>query len=180
MRGKVRRSKLANTRKGFTLIELMVTLSIIAILAAVALPNYTFYKEKAVIGKSINAGSKVLSGLEIYYNEVGSFNGLTLSDPEGGVLTVDDQFSGVILPKMPGVTWEMEVLSKERVCIKVCDTIYIGGIPVWKRCHTEYTKVKKDAATGIEIGFERVIFTDINNTYGFNVGEPPVSSFGSN
>lgn len=164
------------SQKGFTLIELMVVMSILAILAAVALPNYMFIKEKAVLGKSIREGAKVLDSLEIYYNEVGSFEGLNLPDPEGGVVMGPDGFSGIIIPKSAGVTWGVTPLAKDSACIEVCDTTYIFGVPVWSHCHTEYTTVSFDVATGVEIGFDRAIFTDLADTYGFNVGEVPAGA----
>jgi type IV pilus assembly protein PilE len=54
---------------GFTLIELMITVAIIAILARIAFPSYTQYLAKA---KRAEARSEILRGegwLERYFNE---------------------------------------------------------------------------------------------------------------
>ena len=39
----------SNTNRGFTLIELMIVIAIVAILAAIAIPNFIKYREKAKI-----------------------------------------------------------------------------------------------------------------------------------
>lgn len=62
------KSKMNNT-EGFTLIELMITVAILAILASIAVPSYTQYIAKA---KRAEARAEILKGegwLERYYNE---------------------------------------------------------------------------------------------------------------
>ena len=55
-------------KKGVTLIELLIVLSIIGLLAAVAIPKYSELLEKANLGATIGNLASLRSSLSIYYS----------------------------------------------------------------------------------------------------------------
>ena len=80
---------------GFTLIEVMVTVAIIAVLAAIALPNYTDYLRR---GKILEATSTLLSmrtKMEQYFQDNRSY-----TTPGGGVLAPCTANSSVPIPTL--------------------------------------------------------------------------------
>ena len=58
--------KLRN-KKGFTLIELMIVIAIIGILAAIAIPNFIAYRDKAFCGQAEHDAQNSLAALSSYY-----------------------------------------------------------------------------------------------------------------
>ncbi len=59
--------KLRSNKKGFTLIELMIVIAIIGILAAIAIPNFIAYRDKAYCGQAEHDAQNTLAALSSYY-----------------------------------------------------------------------------------------------------------------
>jgi type II secretion system protein G len=59
-------NKLRKSQKGFTLIELLIVVAIIGILAAIAIPQFASYREKAFNTGSTSDLKNVKTGLEAY------------------------------------------------------------------------------------------------------------------
>jgi type IV pilus assembly protein PilE len=60
-------------RRGFTLIELMITIAILAILSTVALPAYTAYIQRSRVPVALDALSAYMTRMEQRYQDVGNY-----------------------------------------------------------------------------------------------------------
>ena len=60
--------KLRSNSKGFTLIELMIVIAIIGILAAIAIPNFIAYRNKAYCSRAESDANSVAAGLADYFS----------------------------------------------------------------------------------------------------------------
>jgi type IV pilus assembly protein PilE len=74
--------------RGFTIVEVMVTMAILAILGAVSVPMYTSYVTRAKVPAALDALSSVASRMEQYYQDRGNYgnngvcgNGLAMPTP---------------------------------------------------------------------------------------------------
>lgn len=72
------------TSNGFTLIEVMITVAIIALLASVAYPAYTDYVRKGQIQEAFTNMSNYKSKLEQYYQDNRAFAASTSATTCGG------------------------------------------------------------------------------------------------
>jgi prepilin-type N-terminal cleavage/methylation domain-containing protein len=88
--------KLRGNTKGFTLIELMIVIAIIGILAAIAIPNFISYRDKAFCGEAEHDAQNTLAALSSYFSEpdrtsmpsvaeLGTTENLSLNNPTGNV-----------------------------------------------------------------------------------------------
>lgn len=66
-----------NLQKGFTLIELMIVVAIIAILAAIALPAYQDYVARSQVAEAFTLASGAKTAVAERYADTGSFTGVT-------------------------------------------------------------------------------------------------------
>ena len=74
-----------NMQKGFTLIELMIVIAIVAILVALAVPAYQDYTIRAKVGECVNNGAVAKLNISEFRQSEGSF---PTSDAQAGLSTI--------------------------------------------------------------------------------------------
>jgi prepilin-type N-terminal cleavage/methylation domain-containing protein len=96
-----------DNQQGFTLIELMIVIAIIGILAAIAIPNFIAYRDKAFCGYAETDAQNTLAALASYYSDpdhtatpsIGDLTrteDLTLNNDNAGNVVVSGSSTGTI------------------------------------------------------------------------------------
>ena len=80
----LKKMKMRRDEKGFTLIELLIVVAIIAILAAIAIPQFAGYRSRSVRASMIADARNMATALEAYFTDSGTYlpaNGDTITGP---------------------------------------------------------------------------------------------------
>jgi prepilin-type N-terminal cleavage/methylation domain-containing protein len=108
-------TKINQKREGFTLIELLIVVAIIGILAAIAIPQYNKYRQRAQDAVAVSAIDAIVSAQQLYftdnnkyastYNSLASLSLTKDSNVLYGTITVlGSKFAFDIMHKAPGAT----------------------------------------------------------------------------
>ncbi|CAB0151008.1 Fimbrial protein [Pseudidiomarina piscicola] len=95
----------AQVQKGFTLIELMIVVAIIGILAAVAIPLYSDYTQRARAATGIAALGSYKTAVALCYHESGQLSGCSSSG------SVDDGDGNPIPTKIPAALTDSDAVN---------------------------------------------------------------------
>jgi type IV pilus assembly protein PilA len=121
---------LKKKRKGFTLIELVVVISIILIFAGFLIPKFAGYQTKAKDTKAINTAKQIQSAALSSYSEMnGKFEASAVSDSVSALTGAE----GVSVTVVSGKSVEVSFTSDtENYMVKIEDTsgtfmVYKGG-----------------------------------------------------
>jgi type IV pilus assembly protein PilA len=94
--------RLVKKQKGFTLIELLIVITIIGIIAAVALPQFAVYRQRGYDARANSDLRNAATAEEAYYTTYEKYVSLSLTGPASS-------------PKLPGLnvsaTVEMEMTN---------------------------------------------------------------------
>ena len=115
--------KMRSNQKGFTLIELMIVIAIIGILAAIAIPNFIAYRNKAFCSAAESDAQAVMAGLADYYSIPG--NTAVPTDPADVGITLSAGNQGNIAGSINSITVQVTDGSNR------CPTIYQLGSSRW-------------------------------------------------
>ena len=78
--------------KGFTLVEIMVSVAILGILAAISVPNYRLYRNKAEVASILITLKYLMDGQDLHFFENNTFypEKGTLNIPEGKAVEIPE------------------------------------------------------------------------------------------
>ncbi len=76
----LKKLRINTNEQGFTLIELMIVIAIIGILAAIAIPNFIAYRDKAFCSAAESDANNLAAAIADYYADPSHVNMVTTGD----------------------------------------------------------------------------------------------------
>ena len=126
-----------NVQKGFTLIELMIVVAIIAILAAIAIPQYQNYLIRTQVSEGMNLADGAKTAVAEFYNNTGRWPSTQTSAGLPGVTSIKGKYvtqvdAGVTTPgKIIATFGGADVNSKIAAKVLVLSASDNGGSISW-------------------------------------------------
>jgi prepilin-type N-terminal cleavage/methylation domain-containing protein len=109
-------------RLGFTLVELIVVVSVIGILAAVTVVGFSRYQADARDARRATSVTTISEALEKYYDENGEYPGCTLIEQDASIITTE------VLPGLQATTLVApQTTSSQTNAIQCGETLTING-----------------------------------------------------
>jgi prepilin-type N-terminal cleavage/methylation domain-containing protein len=118
--------KMRNNKEGFTLIELMIVIAIIGILAAIAIPNFIAYRNKAYCSAAESDAQAIMAALADYYSIPG--NNTVPGDPANIGIVMSSGNTGAISGSINNIV--VTVTDTDNRCpadYQAGDTRWSGG-----------------------------------------------------
>ncbi|MCB1611066.1 MAG: pilin [Xanthomonadales bacterium] len=108
---------MSTLNKGFTLIELMIVVAIIAILAAIALPAYQDYTIRAQVGEGPINAAALKTGVAEYYADRGVY------PATNGNLGITSPVSGTYVSSISNVAGQLNIVYGNNANPKISGSI---------------------------------------------------------
>jgi type IV pilus assembly protein PilA len=105
-------------QKGFTLIELMIVVAIIAILAAIAIPQYQTYITKSQFSESQTVADGLKTPIVEYYNQAGQCPTVGSATSGGSLASADGSYAGKYVSEASVVAGTAPVTCQINVTFK--------------------------------------------------------------